>query len=155
MKYRLLTTEELEFFEDELKQFLIVNGFHDKEWREINKTDKSKAKSLVGVFSDTILQKVYQKIQYIEHRSETSFLIFKFNKEKINLISLNRKSGKQVNFSTPELIQKSIVKYSHQITYFKKEKSYTKEREMEIHEMIEGGCVNSTKEFWELLSKSI
>ena len=44
MKYRLLTTEELEFFEDELKQFLIVNGFHDKEWREINKTDKSKKK---------------------------------------------------------------------------------------------------------------
>jgi hypothetical protein len=69
MKYRILSDEELAHLEDDFKQFLIVSEVHDDEWREMNKKDSEKALSLVRLFSDTVLQKVYEKVKFIEHRS--------------------------------------------------------------------------------------
>lgn len=151
----MLTGEELEVLAEDLKHFLIVNGVHDDEWREMNVSDIAKATSLVQLFSDTVLQKVYEKIQFIEHRSETSCLVFKLDKDKIELISLNRKPDSKVDLSTPESIHEALVKFPNQLTFFKSEKNYIEERELEIHEMIEQGCVNSTKEFWGLLCKTV
>ncbi|MEJ6777280.1 MAG: DUF6495 family protein [Crocinitomicaceae bacterium] len=155
MKYRMLTGEELEVLAEELKHFLIVNGVHDEEWREMNVLDIPKAKSLVALFSDTVLQKVYEKIQYIEYRSEASCLAFKLDKERIQLISLNGKAESNIDLSTPESIHSALVNNSSQVTLFKSDKAYKKERELEIHKMIEQGCSNSTKEFWDLLCKII
>jgi len=155
MKYRMLTGEELEVLAEDLKHFLIVNGVHDEEWREMNISDLPKATSLVELFSDTVLQKVYEKIQYIEHRSASSCLVFKLDKDKIELVSLNGKPESKVDLSTPDSIHTALVSASEQLTVFKSEKNYTKERELEIHEMIEQGCANSTKEFWDLLCKTV
>jgi hypothetical protein len=40
MKYRILSQEELELLEDDLKAFLIVNGAHGDEWAEMNKYER-------------------------------------------------------------------------------------------------------------------
>lgn len=151
----MLTGEELEVLAEDLKHFLIVNGVHDDEWREMNVSDIAKATSLVQLFSDTVLQKVYEKIQFIEHRSETSCLVFKLEKDKIELISLNRKPDSKVDLSTPDSIHEALVKHPNELTFFKSEKNYSQERELEIHEMVAQGCVNSTKEFWDLLRKTV
>lgn len=151
----MLTGEELEVLAEDLKHFLIVNGVHDDEWREMNVSDIAKATSLVQLFSDTVLQKVYEKIQFIEHRSETSCLVFKLDKDKIELISLNRKPDSKVDLSTPDSIHEALVKHPNELTFFKSEKNYSQERELEIHEMVAQGCVNSTKEFWDLLRKTV
>lgn len=151
----MLTEEELEVLAEDLKHFLIVNGVHDEEWRAMNVSDVPKATRLVELFSDTVLKKVYEKIQYIEHRSESSCLVFKLEKDKIELISLNRKPASKVELSTPASIHAALVNTPEQLTLFKSEKQYTKTRELEIHEMVEQGCSNSTKEFWELLCKTI
>ena len=57
MKYRYLTPEELQLFEDELIQFLIVNGIDGPEWEKINKTNPDKARELVGLFSDVVIHR--------------------------------------------------------------------------------------------------
>jgi hypothetical protein len=155
MKYRMLTGEELEVLAEDLKHFLIVNGVHDEEWREMNVSDIPKATSLVELFSDTVLQKVYEKIQFIEHRTASSCMVFKLNKDHIELISLNVKPNSQVDLSTPESIHEALVNSPEELTFFKSEKNYSKEREEEIHEMLEQGCVNSSKEFWDALSNTI
>ena len=151
----MLTGEELEVLAEDLKHFLIVNGVHDEEWREMNLSDIPKATSLVELFSDTVLQKVYEKIRYIEHRTETSCMVFSLNKDKIELISLNAKHNSSVDLSTPESIHSALINDSDSLTIFKSEKNYSKEREVEIHEMLEQGCVNSTKEFWDALHKTV
>lgn len=151
----MLTGEELEVLAEDLKHFLIVNGVHDEEWREMNVSDIPKATSLVELFSDTVLQKVYEKIQFIEHRTAASCMVFKLDKDKIELISLNKKLESGVDLSTPESIHKALVNDSDDLTIFKSEKNYSKERESEIHEMLEQGCVNSTKEFWDALCKTV
>lgn len=155
MKYRILTDDELEVFAEDLKHFLIVNGVHTEEWEEINKNDKEKAVQLVELFSDNVLQIVYEKVKFIEHRSEKSCLVFQFNKENIEMISLTLKATSNSDLSTPESIHDVIVNRPNELQIFKTSKAYSKEREMEIHEMLQQGCVNSSEAFWVSLSKLI
>lgn len=152
MKYRLLTNEELEIFSEDFKHFLIVNGVHNEEWVEMNKSDIPKAQSMVELFSDTVLQKVYEKLKFIEHRSPSSCMVFKLNEANIELISINAKS-ELVDLSTPESIHNSLVKTPNDLSVFKSSKEYIKNREQEIHEMLKQGCVNSSETFWMLLEK--
>ena len=154
MKYRILSDEELAHLEDDFKQFLIVNGVHDDEWREMNDSDGEKALSLVSLFSDAVLQKVYEKVKFIEHRSPNACMVFKLGEDKMDLISI-ASSEKETDLSTPESIHDALVKMPEKLQFFRSTKSYVKDREMEIHEMIEGGCVNSSEAFWILLEKAI
>ena len=140
--------------EDDLKAFLIVNGVHGEEWAEMNKSNPIKAVELVELFSDTVLQKVYDKVRFIEHRSEKSCMVFNLKEDKIELISIGAKAD-GVDLSTPESIHDAMVKNAERLSIFKTEKPYSKERAIEIHEMLEQGCVNSSEAFWMQLEKVI
>jgi Family of unknown function (DUF6495) len=154
MKYRILAQEELEILEDDFKAFLIVNGVHNEEWVEMNKSNPDQAIQLVELFSDTVLQKVYDKIRFIEHRSEKSCMVFHLKDDKIELISINAKNN-EVDLTTPESIHNALSKNASALSVFKSEKGYSKDRAMEIHEMLEQGCVNSSEAFWYQLEKVV
>ncbi|MCR9171481.1 MAG: DUF6495 family protein [bacterium] len=154
MKYRMLTDEELPLFEEDLKQFLIVHGVHGEEWAKMNQEHPDEARKLVGLFSDTVLQKVYEKIKFIEHRSKSSCMVFQLKPDSIEMISINAKDD-AVDLSTPEGIHEALVRNAAELTFFKNTKPYSKEREMEIHEMLEQGCVNSSEAFWMQLEKAL
>ena len=154
MKYRMLTKEEMEVFDEDFKHFLIVNGVSKEEWVEMNKSNVDKATSLVELFADTVFQKVYEKMRFVEHRSDVSCMVFKLNQDNIELISINRTS-EGVSLATPESIHEALVKYPELLTVFKTEKAYLKERELEVHEMVSQGCVNSSEAFWMMLEKVI
>ncbi|TXI84880.1 MAG: hypothetical protein E6Q38_01275 [Crocinitomicaceae bacterium] len=155
MKYRILSNEELSHLEEDFKHFLIVNGVHAEEWEALNKNDVDKAVQLVEVFSDTVLQKVYEKIEYLEFRSVNTCMVFHLCQEKIELISIHRKAGSEVDLSSVDSIHEALKNDAEQLTFFKTEKPYSKNREAEIHEMIEQGCVLSSSQFWTALSLSI
>jgi len=152
MKYRLLNKEEMEIFDQDFKHFLIANGVSNEEWVELNQKNISKATQLVELFSDTIFQKVYEKIQFIEFRSAESCIVFNCLPDSIELISINRKSD-QIDLSTPDSIHEALTKNSSEINYFKSSKKYNTLRELEIHQMIENGCFNSSEEFWNSLTQ--
>ena len=155
MKYRILSNEELSHLEEDFKHFLIVNGVHAEEWEALNKKDVDKAVQLVEVFSDTVLQKVYEKIEYVEFRSVDTCMVFHMCKEKIELISIHRKASSEVDLSSVDSIHEALKNDAEQLNFFKTEKPYSKNREAEIHEMIEQGCVLSSSQFWTALSLSI
>ncbi len=152
MKYRLLNKEEMEIFDQDFKHFLIANGVSNEEWVELNQNDIEKATQLVELFSDTIFQKVYEKIQFIEFRSPESCIVFNCLPDSIELISINRKSA-TVDLSTPDSIHKALTKNANEINYFKSSKKYNTLRELEIHQMIENGCFNSSEAFWNSLKQ--
>jgi len=152
MKYRLLNKEEMEIFDQDFKHFLIANGVSNEEWVELNQNDIEKATQLVELFSDTIFQKVYEKIQFIEFRSPESCIVFNCLPDSIELISINRKSA-TVDLSTPDSIHKALTMNANEINYFKSSKKYNTLREVEIHQMIENGCFNSSEDFWNSLSQ--
>ena len=153
MKYRILTTEELTHLEEELKQFLIINHVYKEEWERMNRVTPALANDLVGLFSDQVLQRVYENIAYLEHRSKDACLVFKLGKDSIEMIGLQKKDTETdvVTFETPESIHEALTVHPKQVGFFKHAKAYTKQREEEIHQMIEQGCVKSSEEFWKLL----
>lgn len=155
MKYRMLTDDELRHLEEDLKHFLIVNGVHDTEWEALNRDNPEKARELVGVFSDTVLQKVYEKLEYLEFRSEDACMVFHCGKERQEVIVLNRKSGAAIDLSTPESIHDALSNHAQDLSFFRSSKEYNGKREEEVHRLLEQGCVLSTREFWEAMATSI
>ena len=155
MKYKLLTMEELEVFEEDFKQFLIVNGVHSEEWEEMNQSNKEKAVQLVEVFSDSVLQKVYEKIQFLEHRSKSSCLVFKLNKENVELISINTIAGSSLSLETPESIHHAFQNKAEELSVFKTEKVYEQTRELEVHKLLQQECFQSSELFWTSLTSII
>lgn len=157
MKYRMLTSEELTHLEEDLKQFLIINHVYKEEWERMNRDTPEIAKNLVGLFSDQVLQRVYENILYLEHRSKDACLVFKLGTVAIEMIGLQKKDANStlVNFETPESIHDALTIYPKEIGFFKHTKAYSKQREEEIHQMVEQGCVKSSDEFWKLLLKVV
>jgi hypothetical protein len=156
MKYRLLTDEELTHLEEELKHFLIVNHVHKEEWERINKEQPELALELVGLFSDQVLQRVYENIQYLENRTKDACFVFQCDKESIHLIALQAKNQVTfLDFSTPESIHEALSNHGKEVGFFRHSKPYTKSREEEIHQLINQGCVKSTESFWKSLELAL
>jgi hypothetical protein len=152
MKYRYLNDDELSHFAEELKQFLIVNGIYNDEWVKINQENPDKARDLVGIFSDQILEKVYSNIYFLENRSEERCTVMHISKEKSELIILERKSGNSFpSFSTPENIHLALQNNLTDIQFFKASKLNGVEKPILIHQYLQQGFVPSDKEFWNSL----
>jgi len=154
MKYRLLTDEELRLLEDDLKQFLVVNQVYKEEWAEMNKSNPVLALEMIELFSDNVLQIVYEKVKFLEHRTTDSCFVFNCGAEKLELIAIQKKNPTElVDLSTPEGIHEALTKNAGLLSFFTNEKPYSQSRESEIHQMLDQGCVNSTEDFWNALSQ--
>lgn len=155
MKYRLLSDEELQHLEGDLKAFLIINGVEGELWKTLNEQEPEKALALVELFSDQVLQTVYEKISYLEFRSPDACMVFHCKKDEQELIALNRKTTGNVDLSTIEGIHSALVNHAKDLHVFKTSKAYVDERELEIHRLLEQGCVLSTEDFWKALESVV
>lgn len=155
MKYRMLNAEEREIFDEDFKAFLITNGVHAEEWAKMNQEEPEKATKLVALFSDIVFDKVYQKIEFIEFRAPDSCLVFHCQPDQLSVISILPAVKNDVDLSTPESIHDALVHHSEKLTVFQSTKRYSTLRELEIHQMIEQGCVNSSRAFWDALQQVI
>ncbi len=153
MKYRVLRQEELQALEEEFKQFLIVHGIYTETWEELNCEQPEKAIQLIEIFSDTVLQKVYEKIRFVEFRSPETCIVFNCLPDTIQLISIQKKPTTPTDLSTPESIHHALKTSPETLVFFRKEKAYTSTREAEIHKLLEENCLISTYEFWDSLDK--
>lgn len=154
MKYRILTNEELAILEKDFVAFLIVNGIEGDMWAKINLEEPDKAIELVELFSDTVLQKVYEKIFYLEKRSEESCMVFYIGEKDMQLIVLSRKSESTIDLSSPELIHEALTSKLSELEVFSSKKSLNKTHELEVHDLVSSGCVLSDKSFWTSLKKA-
>jgi succinylglutamate desuccinylase len=150
MKYRMLSAEELVPFEEDLKQFLIVNGVHGDEWEQMNRDTPEKAIELVELFSDTVLQKVYEKIMFLEFRSVDSCLVFHCLSDRSLLIAIQH-TQPDLDLSTPESIHAALTGELSRLNFFRSEKMHQHSREEEVHRLFEQGCVPSDEAFWNAL----
>ena len=148
MKYRILTNEELAILEKDFVAFLIVNGIEGDMWAKINQEEPDKAIELVELFSDTVLQKVYEKIFYLEKRSEESCMVFYVGEKDMQLIVLSRKSESTIDLTTPELIHSALTNNLSELEVFSSKKPLNKTHELEVHDLVASGCVLSDKSFW-------
>lgn len=148
MKFRCLTNEELAVLENDLKAFLIVNGIDGDEWAKINQNEPEKAIKLVEIFSDSVLHIAYSKMKYVEYRSPKTCIVFHCGDTNTEIISLQLNETTQADLSTPESIHHALLNHAGDIQLNRQSKPNNKSREEEIHQLLEQGCVPSSKEFW-------
>jgi hypothetical protein len=153
MKYRILSDEELQHLEGDLKAFLIINGVHGEEWAELNQKEPQKALELVELFSDQVMQTVYEKVRFLEHRTPDSCIVFHFGENEQELIALQKKPGSAVDLSSVDGIHEALTKMPKDLSFFTSKKNYKDSREMEIHQLIEQGAVLSDAVFWNSLKE--
>lgn len=155
IKYRYLNQDELEQFEEEFKQFLIVNHVYNEEWIKINKENPEKALALVALFSNQVLQRVYEKIRFIEQREKTFCKLYFFDSEEIILIKMESSNENFLDFSSVEGIDFALKNHLNEINFYKSKKNYQTSREQEMHQLIEKGAAPSSVEFWDFIKKII
>lgn len=151
MKYRQLTKEQFEELHEEFAKFLATQSIDVKEWNEI-KADKPKvAEDEMNVFSDLVWDKVLTKVNYLEHFSINSINLFRCDSEEIQRIVV--KIDKQ-NFSFFDAEDyKWFVDNSKDdsIDYFKGQKPYLKDRNLELFDLIEKGSAITKGELYEAI----
>ncbi len=140
MKYRYLTDEELKLLEKDFVQFLIANGIDNDEWLRINKENADNALEIVGLFSDVVVEKAIENIEYLEYRSEKSLKLFRCKKDKIILIGLDIDASSSLDFTKKESADIALNEGDDAIKSYKTSKNYNPARAEEIFKMLEAGC---------------
>lgn len=135
-KYRTLTTEELNTFEKEFIDFLVVNGITADDWVKIKSESIEKAEKIIDQFSDVIMEGTLRKIQYLEYISPKSIKCFQCLSKEIVLVAVDADEDSEVDFTS----QKWSDDLNNLKIYSSKKDYGDIGREHEIFNMIQRGA---------------
>lgn len=155
MKYKRLTTEELQELEKEFIHFLSSAQITGPDWEKMKKNEADKANELIDVFSDVVYDKVLSKIKFLEYRDEKTLNIFNCAEEKITLVGLRVKEQSDLNLTAPEVFTQWNESHTSAVNVIKTEKNYSKERGIEVFELLQNGCLITDDRLFKLLSEMV
>ncbi|HBN03480.1 MAG TPA: hypothetical protein DD396_05495 [Bacteroidetes bacterium] len=131
MKYHRIPKNELEKLEDDFIKFLVVNGITADDWLAIKENEPVNADQIINQFSDVVWEGILRKIKYLNKVEKDFAYYFKCDATEIHLVRVI--SAEKIN------------------EYHTATKSYSKQRELELFEMIQNGCmISEGLEFKEL-----
>ena len=142
MRFRRLKREELEPLEQEFIHFLATHQITAQEWVQLKETEHEKVYELIDIFSDIVLEKVYNQIEYLQHRTKDTIRVFHCQDEKITM------TGLQITDPERDLTNPADVALLSQpngiqgtVKIFQMEKEYQQGRPDEVFQMMHrDGC---------------
>ena len=152
MKYKRLTTDELNALEKEFISFLSSAQITSNDWVKMKKEEQHKAEELIDVFSDVVYDKVLQKIKYAEYRDEKTLNLYCFGDKKIELVGIRLSANSHFNLNSNDLLSQWNKNKDAGVNIFKSEKVYSKTREEEVFELLQNGCNITDEKYFKLLS---
>jgi len=143
MKYRRLEEAELNELKKEFIDFLVSNTVTADDWVFIKENEPLKAEQLIVLFSDMVLDRALEKIEYLELREPKSLMLFKCGKENMILIGVSVADGFDVDFTDDKQLEKLAEGNFEegQFKVFKSTKKYAGTRELEVFNLTEQGCM--------------
>lgn len=153
MRFRRLTDEELEALEQDFIQFLASQQISAKDWLNMKANSIDKVHALIDVFSDIVLEKVFNKIEYLQHRSKDSIRVFYCQQDKITMTGMMiadhnidlRNNDDLKTMSDPKAIKGKIK-------IFQMEKQYKAQKADELFSMIyKDGCQQAEPKLFQML----
>jgi hypothetical protein len=135
MKYRKLSSNELEELEKEFVDFLIVNGITADVWVDLKEKDNSKADSIIDSFSDVVFEGVFRKVKYLEFVTPTSLKCFQCLENEIILVGLDSENSSDIDFTANDWM--SNLK---NVKIYNSSKVYKEVRELELFNMVQKGA---------------
>ncbi len=155
MKYRQLTTEQLNEMHEEFAVFLASQKIDATKWQEIKDTKPEVVEEEINLFSDLVWEKVLSKTKYLSNLSKNNINLFRCDSENINRIVI-KCSKENFDFSKKEDYEWFINNSKDaSLSYFKGRKAYFKENSIEIFELIEKGCMITNGDLYESVFKII
>jgi hypothetical protein len=152
MKYKRLTSEELEALQQDFINFLASAQITGSDWEKMKRDENEKANELVDVFSDLVYDKVLGKISYLEYRDSKTLNIFYFGVEKVQLTGLRVKETSTLDLTSPDVISQWNSANNASVNIVRSEKKYEKERQQEIFELLQTGCMITDDRLFKLLN---
>lgn len=152
MKYKRLGNEELQGLEKEFIHFLSSAQITGSDWEKMKVAEPLKAEELIEVFSDMVYDKVLGKIQYLEYRDEKMLTIFYCKEDKIILAGIVVREGSALNLMTPGVFKTWNKENAGEVNILKSERTYLKERKMEVFELLQTGCLITDDYLFNLLN---
>jgi hypothetical protein len=123
MKYNVIPVNELEKLEDDFIKFLVVNGITADDWIAIKENEPVNADKIINQFSDVVWEGVLRKLKYLNKVEKDVAYYFKCDATEIQIVRV--------------IIDENMNEYHIA------KKSYAKERELELFQMIQDGCTIS------------
>lgn len=151
IKYRKLSIEELEELEKEFIQFLAVNGIDAQKWQELKSSEDDEVDALIDLFSDMVMEKSLQNIQYIEHRTPSDYKIFFYDETEAHMFGIKSQSANLLDENAFDKLEEHLR--NNTISLIKASKLYSKSREVELFETLKNGCVVTESKLFSLLKK--
>lgn len=153
MKYQQLTKEQLEEFHEEFAVFLASQQITKEEWEDIKMNKPEVAEDELNLFSDVVWHKVLDNVFYLEHFSQKTLNLFKCLDDQIQRIVVEVDK-----FDFDFLDQNDFNWFLDQskdpkISYFRGQKTYTNERNLELFDLIQKGSVISKGELFNAIEK--
>lgn len=146
MKYRRLRNEELKELEQDFVKFLASNHVTADDWVKLKKNDPDKVEDLISIYSDIVFDKVIGNLEYLEFKTPHDIKTFHCQPDKMVLMGIAISKSAGVDF-TKDLTAKDMMailkKSSQEIQIYTAEKNYNGNREKELFQMMESGCLIS------------
>ena len=143
LKYRRLSTAELEALEDEFVKFLSAQSISAPDWQQIKSENTEKQEALIGMFSDIVMERALRNIEYLELTTQDEIKIFHMKNDSGRLLGLKVKD-ERVNLMDDEQLntlfkdKESVLSHNPQV--YELEKVYTKTKAEEAFFLINLGA---------------
>ena len=146
MKYRRLTTQELQELEAEFIRFLAVQSIPADDWETMKVTNPERVEALIDQFSDVVFEKTLLNIEYLEYKTINDIKTFHCQTEKIVMMGLFVEGAVEIDFQE-DFSKETLLEIGRNadasLKLYTAEKSYKNGRENELFQMLESGCLIS------------
>ena len=156
MKYRRLSVEELEQLEPDFIRFLATNSIAGEDWVKMKANNPEKSNELIDLFSDLVFERTLKKVEHLEFKTPKDIKLFHCMEDKIVMLGLFVEGHSNLDFTKPtdpKLMIEQLKKSSAQLKLYQAEKQFSKQREMELFEMMENGCMISKGDLFHTLQQ--
>ena len=146
MKYRRLSKEELESLEKDFVKFLASNHITADDWVKLKAKNSKKVENLIAIYSDIVFDKTLSNLAYLEFKTPHDIKTFHCQVEKMIMFGIVVAPNSGVDFTqnlSAQGIMLAIKESGQNIQIYTAEKKYNENREKELFNMMESGCLIS------------
>mgnify|MGYP000002536440 FL=1 len=137
MRFRRLNSEELFSLETEFKQFLVIHALYDEEWRLLAEENPEKAEQFIELFSDLVLEKVYNQVSFLVHFSSTMVSFFDMRNNPLKAYHIKCSEG--LSLQNEEGLQQALIVHFNELHFYRGEKQLQQEKADEVFDLIRKG----------------
>ncbi len=146
IKYRALSSDELQELEPEFIRFLASQGVTAADWEKLKRKAPDQVRGHINHFSNLVLARVLGRVELLERRTQSEIHLFRFAGDKVQMNGLRLVGNEKIDFRRAyqaidlgEIYRKS----DSSAQLLSAEKAYTKDKPDEVFALIRQGCLIS------------